>query len=303
MLSAATALLLAATPSAPTLWLELDVDATSPCNAEGIATSIRGLRPDLALNSGRRPVESDLQVLLIERNGSLSLTIVGRGKPLTRDLPPADGSCAEASQTAALIIDRYLDEFYEGETEASSASSGAGTRASLALELGPSLVQMPSGLSPNPSPGLILQLNLRLGLILLSLGGEANLAGGENIGSGSEGSYRVQPAATWVAAGIAPRLGPGRLELQASFGLGLLWVQIQTSLHQPEPGNAVNPYAGLVAAYFIDLPSHFSLGLQFEERFIPAPSEFAVEGVSGTASVVARHFTADLALLLGYTFF
>jgi hypothetical protein len=301
--STAAAALLAATPVSPSLWLELQVDSASPCSPDGVAAAIRGLRPDLIVKLGKRTSVSDLQVLIVERNGSLTLMVLGPGKPLSRDLPPAGPSCGDASQTAALIVDRYLDEFYATGGEAQLASTTAGDGPSLRLQLGPSLVQMPTGLSPSISPGLILELDLRLGLFLASLGGEANLPGNGAVGAGTDASYHVQPAAAWIAAGVAPALGPGRLVLQASFGLDLLWVRIESSLHQEAPANEADPYVGLAAAYLLDLPAHFSLGLRFEERFVPAPSVFAVEGLSGSASVTARRFTADLALLAGYSFF
>jgi hypothetical protein len=171
------------------------------------------------------------------------------------------------------------------------------------LELGPSVTQMPLGLSPSPSPGLILALDLRLGWILLSLGGEANLPGNKAIEPASEGSYHAQPAAAWLAAGFDPRLGPGRLILQASLGLSLLWVRIHSSLNQQTPGNAADLYLGGAAGYLLDLPAHFMLGLRFEERVVPSPSSFGVEGVTGSTAVTVRQFTADLALLAGYNFF
>jgi hypothetical protein len=295
--------LLAATPSAPTLWLELDVEAGCPCSAEGLEAAIRGLRPGAVVKLGTRPNITDLQILLVERKGSLSLTTQGRGEPLIRTLPPAGSSCTETSQTAALIIDRYLDELYANDVETPIAPAARSLAPNLQLRLGLSFLQMPSGLSPSISPGAILELNLGLGLVLLSLGGEANLSGTKPVTSQGDGSYRAQPAATWLAAGISPRLGPGRLGLQGSFGLSLLWVQTDASLHQETRGHAVDPYVGLLASYFIDLPSHFSLGLRAEERFVPSPTVFITEGVPGSASVAVRQFTADLALLAGYTFF
>jgi hypothetical protein len=300
--STAAAVFFSATPVSPSLWLDLEVDSASPCHADGVAAAIRGLRPDLVVKIGQRTSASDLQVLFVERNGSLSLSILGPGKPLNRDLPPASASCADASQTAALIVDRYLDEFYATGAEAQAASTSAGEGPRLSLQLGPSLVQMPTGLSLSISPGLILELDLRLGLAWFSLGGEANLPSNGIVAQGLDGSYHVQPAAAWIAAGIALPLGPGRLVLQASLGLDLLWVGIQSSLHQETPSNRADPYAGLVGAYLLDLPSHFSAGLRFEERFVPSPSVFAVEGVANSTSVTARRFTADLALLAGYTF-
>jgi hypothetical protein len=202
-----------------------------------------------------------------------------------------------------LIVDRYLDEFYATAEETAIAPTETRDWPSLTLQLGPSLVQMPSGLSASVSPGVLLALDLRLSSLLMSLGGEANLPGTGAVVPGMAGTYHVQPADAWLAAGFAPHLGPGRLALQASFGLALLWVRIETSLHQEAPANRADPYFGLVGAYSLDLPAHFSLGLRFEERFVPSPSVFAVEGVPGSTSVTARRFTADLALLAGYTFF
>jgi hypothetical protein len=302
-LSAVSTLLLSAESSGPTLWLELDVAAGSPCTAEGVAAAIRGLRPELALKIGKRPSAVELQAVLSERNGSLALTIQGWGAPLSRDLPAAPTSCTDASETAALIVDRYLDEVYSTGGEDLVAPVADRFRPSLALELGPSLTQMPLGLSPNPSPGLILVLDLQLGWLLFSTGGEVDLPGNKPIAAAAEGSYHAQPAVVWFAAGVDPRLGPGRLVFQASVGLSLLWVQLHSSLHQEQSKNATNLYVGGVAAYLLDLPAHFTLGLRFEERVVLDPSTFVVEGIPGATSVTVRQFTADLALLAGYRFF
>jgi hypothetical protein len=295
--------LLFAASSAPALWLVVEVPPDGPCQLDVLAAAIRGLRPDVVLQVGKRTKDSDLEAQFVERGKVLSLTVRGRGKPLSRELPPPGVTCGEATQTAALMIDRYLAQFYGSGEEARIGEMSPGLLPSLAVELGLSLVQAVSGVSPNPSPGLVLALDLRLGLLLLALGVEVNLRGSEAIGGGVQGTYRVQPAATWLGAGVAPRLGPGRLEALATLGLSLLWVDVEASLHQEHAGRALDPYVGLAAAYALDLPAHFSVSLRFEERFVPSPSSFAIEGLPGAAAISMRRFTADLGLLAGYTFF
>jgi hypothetical protein len=285
--------------AAPTLWLSIDVGPRSPCRLDALAAAIRVQRPDAALALGAPPHASDLEAVLADRDGTLILTVHGQGRPLSRELPPAEATCEEALQTAALMIDRYLDELHASGAEASIESLAPGPGPAFGVQLGPSVVQAPFGLSA----GVVLQLDLRVGLLLLSLGGEANLSQSKAIGpSVPDATYDVNPAATWLAAGVAPRLGPGRLFGQLSLGLSILWASARSpSLFQTKQGLTVDPYLGLCAGYVLDLPAHFGLALRYEERWVPAPTAFAVEGVPRTVSV--RALSGDLAFLVGYTFF
>jgi hypothetical protein len=296
--AASLALLLAV--SAPTLWLKVDVGPDSPCRVEALAAALRVQRPDTGLALGSRPNAFDLEADLTESSGTLTLTVRGPGKPLTRVLPAPSATCEETLQTAALMIDRYLDELHADAEEAHIEHLVRGPGPRLQLLFGPSVAQAPAGLSP----GLTLELDLRSRLFLLSLGGEASLSQKKAIAS-FDGAYDLTPAAAWLAAGVAPRLGPGRVLVQASFGLTLLWVGIQSSLSPPLPhqhgGNAVDPFLGLRAGYAFDLPARFSLVLRYEERFVPAPTTFSVDGYPGSVSV--RSFSGDLALMAGYAFF
>jgi hypothetical protein len=297
VLTASLALVLGATP---TLWLSIDVGPKSPCRLDALAAAIRVQRPDAALSLGAPPHPSDLEAVLADRDGTLILSVHGgQGRPLSRELPPAGATCEEALQTAALMIDRYLDELHATGADASIESLAPGPGPAFGVQLGPSVVQAPFGLSA----GLILELDLRVGLFLLSLGGEANLSQSKAIGSAlPDATYDVTPAATWLAAGVAPRLGPGRLFGQLSLGLSILWARARSpSLFQTKQGLTVDPYVGLCAGYVLDLPAHFGLALRYEERWVPAPTAFAVEGLPGTVSV--RALSGDLALLVGYTFF
>jgi hypothetical protein len=284
--------------NAPTLWLRVEVSPESPCRADSLATAIRIQRPDVALAAGPAPRTGDLEADFTEVGGSLSLRVRGgSSEPLTRTLPPAGDSCQEAIQTAALMIDRYLGELYAGEEEGGLSSSGRGT--TFVVGLGPSLAQAPFGWAP----GLMLQVSLGVDILWLSLGGEANLAQTKPIGAQApDADYRILPAASWLGAGVAPHLGPGRVIVQATFGLSLLWAKTTGSgLFQTQQGFSADPYVGLCGGYALDLPLHLSLTLRYEERWVPAPSPFKVEGIP--TSVSPRSFSGDLALLLGYAFF
>jgi hypothetical protein len=303
VLATSLALVLTASPEAATLWLQVDVGPESPCRVEALASAILVQRPDASLAMGKRPRDTDLAALLVESSGTLTLTVRGQGKPLSRALPPAGSTCQETLQTAALMIDRYLDELHASGEEARIEELRSASAPHLTLALGPSVVQAPFGLSV----GLILEVDLRLGLLLLSLGGEANLSQSRTVTQTVQArtvqfTYDAQPAASWLAAGIAPRLGPGRFVAQASFGLSLLFVTAQSqALFQKRQGNAVDPYFGLRVAYAVDLPAQFSLALRYEERWVPSPTSFSVEGFA--AAFPARRFSGDLALMAGYTFF
>jgi hypothetical protein len=296
VLAASLALVLG---TSPTLWLRVEVSPESPCRVEALAAAVRLQHPDVALSLGKRPSASDLEAEIVESTATFTLTVRGQGKPLSRLLPSPGTSCSETMQTAALMIDRYLDELHANAEEARVADLVRAAGPQLSLLLGPSLVQAPAGLDF----GLTVEVDFRVGLLLLSLGGEGNLAQTKSITA--FGGYHLTPAATWLAAGVAPRLGPGRLLFQGSFGLSLLWVSVQSDLsHVPHEhnGNAVDPFVGLRVGYVLDLPARFSLALRYEERFVPAPTTFSVEGYPGY-SVSVRSFSGDVALMVGYAFF
>jgi hypothetical protein len=290
----------AASPNGPTLFLWVDVGPESPCRVAGLAAAVRVLRPDAALVAGKRPRPSDLEADISDTSGALTLTVRGEGKPLIRSLPPAGPSCEATVQTAALMIDRYLDELNERAEEVRIEELGHPSRPDLALgvSLGASVVQAPVALSP----GLDLELDFRLGLALLSLGGEVNLAQSDSAATVSA-TYHLQPAALWLALGVAPRLGPGRFVAQASLGLTLVWATIESSAapFQKQQGHAVDPFVGLRVGYVLDLPARFSLALRYEERWVPRPTAFSVEGFAGSVSV--RRFAGDLTLMAGYSLF
>jgi hypothetical protein len=301
MVGATSLLLLSAALSAtPTIWLQVDVGPDSPCRLDALAAAIRLQRPDVALQNGKPPSGSDLEVHLVDRGGTLTFSVRGPGRPLTRELPPPGATCQEALQTAALMIDRYLDELNNGEEETRIGVLDP-SAPHLGFAVGPSVVQAPFGLSL----GLTVELDLRLGLLLLSLGGEANLRQSRTVAENMQNVqfiYDALPAASWVSAGVAPGLGPGRLVMAAALGLSLLFVTAQSpELFQQQQGSAADPYLALRVAYVLDLPDHFGLALRYEERWVPAPTSFSVEGFAGSVSV--RSFSGDAAVLASYTFF
>jgi hypothetical protein len=293
--------LLAATPGQVTLWLRADFPQGGSCHLETLTSAIHAQRPDVALVLGQPPGTADLQATLTESATTLTLTMQGRGKPMRRELQLAGEDCGDALQTAALMIGRYLDEIAESSEEAriEGLSGSPGSRVSLLLTLGGSVVRAPAGWTP----GLILETDLSVGWLLFSLGGEINLAQTESDTS-LTGTYRLLPVAAWLSAGVAPRLGPGRILAQASGGLSLMFVTIGPTTpptFQQQRVTGVDPYLGLRVGYLLDLPWKFSLTLRYEERWVPAPTTFSVEGYPGSVSV--RAFSGDVALLIGYTFF
>jgi hypothetical protein len=290
------ALIVSASPAVTTLWLQLDAPRT-PCRIEALATAIHVQRPDAVLQIGKAPRASDPEAQLTEQAGTLTLTVRSQGKPLARELPPPGATCEEALQTAALMIDRYLDDLGPNDEEVHIADLGR--EQSLAFLLGLTVTQAPVGWSP----GLGLELDLRLGLVLLSIGGEVNLPQEEAVLASRPWTYRVQPAASWFAGGVAPRLGPGRIVAQAALGVSLSFVSVHSAtLFQLQSGSAADFFLGIRVGYALDLPAQFSLSLRYEERWVPAPSSFPVEGESGRA-ISIRRYSGDVGLLVGYAFF
>ncbi len=305
----ASALALALTAS-PTLWLEVTLPE-STCGAESLQAAIVALAPGLTVALGNRPQPGDLQVTLARTAGETVLKVSGAGEPLVRSLPDPGADCNQTIETAALMIDRYLeanhwsgaepsvDQLQTGSTPFEPSPSRP-SKARLWLAVGPTLLQAPAALTA----GLALELGVRVGLFEIALGGEADLSQQAPVSSNAaDGDFVIVPAAAWIVAGVVPPLGPGHLLFEASGGLSYTSVFVRTAVPVSQPGSseAFDGYFGLRAGYSLDLPSDFTLTLYYEERFCPAPTRFTFEGFSNT--VLVRAFSGELALLVGWFFF
>jgi hypothetical protein len=160
------------------------------------------------------------------------------------------------------------------------------------------------------SPGLTLDLGLRLGDVFFLLGGDLLLAQHPAIGSGIQGNWVVQSDPVRAVVGLSLALGPGDVSLGLGGGVLLTNVSVQsTDLFHKTSGFAAEGFACLTVGYALRLPWQLLLGLRFEERWVPSPAPFTISGVPDVSGIPATlaiqtpTFAAALSLLIGREFY
>ncbi len=115
---------------------------------------------------------------------------------------------------------------------------------------------------------------------------------------------QVLPFDFEAGGGWAPRLGPGKLSLDASVGLAVARVSDSVSPSQPLFGRqdqlTVAPFFALAQGYTLDLPARFFVGLRAEERLAP-PTTVGVIGALKDR-VVTRVVSVTGRVVLGFRF-
>ncbi len=302
-LASILALALAAGP--PILWLALPAGEGGSCTAARIASSIQARRPGLDIRVGRGALPGDASAALTAASGHWDLTIESAGlPPLRRQLPDPGPDCVVTVDTAALIIDRYLDDLHWSGRRAAFVDLER-PRVEGVAELGTSVTASSVG----PLPSLELDLGARRGPFQLGLGG--SLAPSEKsafpASQALAGSYSVQLASARVVASWRPRLGPGTARVELAPGAELFWVNAAypqaTRLFQNHPAFDAAPYLGLRVGYELALPARFAVALRAEGRALLGQPTFGVEGEPGIPAIAAGPVDGNVTLALSRSFF
>ena len=296
-------LVLALALAAPVV--SLQSDGAAPCDTAAFAHDLRALRPELtilALDGGQRsppevPADGWLARLEGVGSGHPVLRVTGAPTPLLRGLP-AEG-CRSAVEIAASIVDGLLEQL--PREAPASLISAAPLHPSLGIWLGAGVLQGPIDWVPS------FALGLRLTLADWEIAGMSDLGLLSTLplstaDEGVVGTYKALPFDFEIGGGYAPRLGPGRLMLDALTGLSAVRVWTEGS---PLFGNhdrvTVELFVAAAAGYTVDLPDRFFVGARVEERWSPSQAESSVTG--GTNSVTTRIWAFSAALLAGWLFF
>jgi hypothetical protein len=282
--------------AAPKVYIASSLDS---CDAEAFGQALRAVRPDLTIGAGNPPEpDESVRVAIKPAGREIDLTVTGRNRAVARRL---DGTvdCEAASQTAALIVDRAIDDFDVGRAPQAIETLAPPPRLGhLSISAGATARQ---GMLA-PAGGLTLQLDVRLGVVMLGIAGGLFFPNARPIGEGL-GTYSERQETLAFAGGLSPKLGPGRLTLGG--GLGVAWTALSVQsdvLFQQQGGTAAEPYLGLNAAYALELPLELFLRLQIEEQVALGRTVFAVQGEQ-TPALETRAFSYQGALLLGRRLF
>ena len=308
-------MLAVALAASPALWVSFHpgAAASGPCQLESFLSAINSLRPALAVRAGSEPAEGDAAAAIDVENGEWRLTVQRRGQEALRRTLPAPGSdCVATAGTAALMLDRALDELHwsgapvqvEALPEAAtpdaprefSQAPGSVREGRLALGAGAATV---FGVL---KPAAALELEAQQDLWSLGLGALATPSVKEPIGgSASVGAYSVSALDLQLFLGRRFSAGPGAFLFELAPGVELARGSTSGALFQQHPGTTAAFLLGARAAYEVSLPARFSVSLRAEGRAFPSAISFNVQGEPGDFS--SSHFAANLLACASRNFF
>jgi hypothetical protein len=270
--------------SATFLWFSLTAmpgvfvsSAIDNCSADSFGRALRMVRPDVAIGLGPAPDAEGVEVVVTAKKGEILLAVSGHGRSINRSFPDPN-DCESASQTAALIIDRALEDLRSTETTpAIETLAPPPSPFALLAAIGGGGTQGVFGAAAALNVALQLQW---LDLALLTLSGDFVLPSGTTLPN-DLGTLQASGEVLELGVGVSPHLGPGRLNATALFGI--TWTNVTSdipSVPSNRGGSGVEPYVGLAAGYALGLPDHFFLSVQIEEQLALGRTEFVIEGES-----------------------
>jgi hypothetical protein len=293
--------------SATFLWFSLTalpgvfVSSTiDTCSADSFGRALRMMRPDVAIGLGPAPDrEGSVEVVVTARKGEILLAVSGHGRSINRTFPDPN-DCESACQTAALIIDRALEDLQVSETTPTIETlAPPPSPFALLAALGAGGTQGVFGAAATLNLALQLQW---LDLALFTLSGDFLLPSGRTLPDGL-GTMQASGEILEFGAGVSPHLGPGRLNTTALFGITWTNLTSNTSLPENYGRTAAEPYVGLAVGYALGLPDHFFLSIQLEEQLALGRTEFVVEGESNVSAASTRTWTFQAWLAVGRRLF
>jgi hypothetical protein len=316
VLAAPLALILGALPE---VWAEtegLHDSAGAACGPEALASALKTQRPGLVVHTGHAQTEAprtpggSIRVRLTEQGGKATLEVTGVGTSIVRTISEAD-DCERNIATAALIVDGALDELRisEAAPNVDSLAPPVSFRKQIQVSalVGAGTEQGVFGWVP----ALGVAVSGRFRLYELTLGTDLGLPSstGFSITPPEAGSGTVSTLTFGVdlAAGVAPRLGPGRLIGDGVVGLGFTFASVQaTGVFQRQAQTSTEPFGGLRLGYILDLAHGFFFEVRTEERasrrgsFQVIGASFPVAG--GLSTVTTPIWTFRALGFAGYHF-
>ncbi len=308
---------LAATPArAATLWVAFPARGDS-CTYDQVAAALRARLGDVDVRPGLHDVSSgEVQVRLERAGDDWSLRVRAAGEnDLERKLPRPGLDCVALSETAALMVDRYLDDIrWAGAGPAVVQKVPPPPPApgwQLVLQVGGSGEQ---GVLPQVGPGITLDVGARKGRWQIEASGAMGLGPGQaalvcanSICSqpGQNGTLAMQAGTVQVAAGYGLPLGFGDVRFELAPGAELFSVAVTRSssssqIFQLAPGITPLPFVGARVGYEAPVWRRLYLAFRIEARAHLGEAQFQVENYT---TVFTRLFDGDASLALGYLFF
>jgi hypothetical protein len=308
-LLAIVALVAAAPARAGTLWVAFPSGA-EPCGYDQLAAALHARLGDVSVRPGVHDVLGDDVDVALERDGSewgLRVRATGE-RELERKLPKPGTDCVATTETAALMVERYLDDI---------RWTGGGAVVQKLPPLPPKPPAPPWQMvlevggagelftiqSTNPigSAGA-LDIGVRWGNWQAELAGEVFQLPQEPLGfvpNGSSATLQLLVVPLELAVGRHFPTGFGAFRLELAPGAELFWATRSANLFGQNDSPGLLPSLGLRLGYDFPLWRRLFLTLRVEARAHPV-DEFVTTGL---LTVSTGYFDGNAALTLGYVFF
>ncbi len=302
------------------IWVTVPPDV-APCTADIFAGALRSRLGQVAVLEGERDLATgEMRVAIRPAGKGLELRVhAAAERQLIRELPGPGTECLAASETAALMVERYLDEVGAGIVvtapfvplvpPAPPARWGFALEAALTGELAvlPQLAPGESTAIPGAGFGGSVALGVRRGpwqlvaRATLEPGGTTAIAG-----SVAGGTLQLNAGAVALAGSYLLGAGPGAVRFELAPGTQLFWA----STSSPSGGQfgktgsnfSALPYIGIGVGYELPVWENLSALVGVSMRVHLSPTQFEVDGIP-TDTVYTRDLDGEASLGVGYVFY
>lgn len=269
--------------SAPALRVELAA-SEGPCQAGQLLDAVRERRPEAVAGSAEAAQPGDLRAVVTAASPWV-LTVHDGGKViLRRDLPPPGEDCAALAETAALMLDRFLDEIaWSPEAAPLGPLPPEPPRERLHGAAAVSFALVP-GLGTTVQPAIGAAFALRRGPWRAELSADVALGERDPVDPSDSGAggFDVTALRPTLRAGRAVPLGAGELVLGGAAASDILFVSATgPRIFHSRSTSAGLAGGGLTAGYQIGF-SGFVLGARADALLMGGSAQFGVEGYPET---------------------
>jgi len=296
----------AATVQGGALWVAFPAQAES-CSYEQLSIALRARLGEVDIRRGVHAAEGHDVSVVLQRDGrDWELLVRAAGAlELRRKLPEAGTDCVELSETAALMIERYLDDirWTGGRAELQPLATTAPTPPpphwQVVLEFGGGVGVNSLGLAPATT----VDVGMRKGPWQFEVSGELQGRVQTTVvvdGVLETGTVTAQ-GSLQLSAGYLVATGFGAVSLELAPGAEFFGSSTSTGTPpQYEVALTAVPFLGLRVGYEFPLGKQFFLSLRVEVRAHPNV-DFVVTGTP-SYTVSAGNFDGYGVVGLGYVF-
>ncbi len=302
-----------------TIWVAAPPEV-APCTVDVLGAAFRARLGQIAVLQGEHDLAAgEMQVAIRSAGQGLELHVqAAEERELMRELPGPGTDCVAASETAALMIERYLEEVGTGiavEGGPSFVPPARPARWGVAFELTfsaevavlPQLAPGESTTIPSVPIGGALAIGVRHGPWQLALRGTLEQGGSTAVeGAVAGGTLNVQAEAIALAGNYLLAAGPGSVRFELAPGVQIFSSNTTTS-NGPRFGKTgstsnILPFLGIGVGYQIPVWKTLSALAVASMRVHFGSTQLQVEGVADDTAYT-RQLDGEASLGVCYVFY